>query len=551
MKNLSLIFDGICCRGCYFEIESELKQISGIKNIHLDFDNKACDIHFDDYVVSYKKIIDIINRTSHKVKDYELKSFKKSYKNQKYNFDIIIIGGGTAAFSAAIKANELGLTNAMINDGLPIGGTCVNVGCIPSKYLIRLAEYIDKINHNRFPNFIEQKITNFKINFDKIIDHKKDVVSYMRKIKYEDIIKNLNKTTLIKGYAKFLDKNTVIVDDQKITAKYIIIATGSSPNIPLIKGLEDINYYTNDTLFDLEELPERLVIIGGGYIGLEIAQAYKRFGSDVFLIESTNRLLPHLTEDISNNIQYYLKKEGIHIYTNVHINEIIKQGKNIILKGSDVQIQGTHLMIAIGRKPNTNQLGLEQINIHTLPTGHIIVNDYLQTNIENIYAVGDCNNLPAFVYTAAYEGGLAVQNIDACCEKGQQKIDYKSLPWVIFTEPQIAGCGYTEKSLIENNIKYEKIILPIREIPRFAVSFERRGFVKILRNPNNDTFLGAEIIAPDAGELIMPICLAIKYNISVSEFSSNLFPYLTAAEGLKLASLTFKKDISKLSCCAF
>jgi mercuric reductase len=471
--------------------------------------------------------------------------------NKKYDYDIIIIGGGSAAFSSAIKANEFGFTNAIVNDGLPIGGTCVNVGCIPSKYLIRLAEYIDKINHSRYPFLFEEKPKDTKPKFGQIIKQKKEFISYMRKIKYEDIIKNLNKTTLIKGYAKFLDKNTILVNDHQITAKNIIIATGSSPSIPSIKGLENVLYYTNNTLFELEQLPEHLIILGGGYIGLEIAQAYRRFGSEVTLIESLNRVLFNQSEDISNTITQYLEEEGIRIYTSTTISEVLQDGKNIILKGSNLEVSGTHLLIATGRKPNTNQLNLEQINLKTLSSGHIIVNDYLQTNLSNIYAVGDCNQLPAFVYTAAYEGNIAVHNINACCENELQKIQYDSLPWVIFTDPQIAGCGYTEKTLIEKNIDYEKTILPINEIPRYAVSFEKRGFIKLLRNPKNDTFLGAEIIAPDAGELIMPISMAIQYNISVSEFSSNLFPYLTAAEGLKLASLTFKKDISKLSCCAF
>ncbi len=477
-------------------------------------------------------------------------------ENKNYDYDLIILGGGSAAFSAAIKAEEYGYKTLIINSGLPLGGTCVNVGCLPSKNLIRLAEYIHQFSYTPYSFISLKDIPKIPIDFQKIIQQKRDLVAYMRKIKYQDILDGFSNIKYREGLASLQDKNTVVVDHlEKFNTKNIIISTGSSTFIPSIKGLDEVTYYTNETLFELEELPEHLLVLGGGYIGLEIAQTYKRFGSKVSIFEYFDRILPQQSEDISNTISEYLKKEDIHIYTNTKISEIKKENQNIKLigeySGTIFEIKGTHLLIATGRKPNTKNLNLESAGIQTLPSGHIKVNSYLQTNIPNIYAIGDCNHLPAFVYTAAYEGNIAVQNIHACCKEELKEIDYSYLPWVIFTDPQIAGCGKSEGELQKENIPYEKVILPVQEIPRFAVVYEHKGFIKLLRNPETDQFLGAEIIAKDAGEFIMLISFAMKYKISTREFSENIFPYLTGVEGLKLASLLYSKDIKKLSCCAF
>ncbi|GIX41780.1 MAG: mercuric reductase [Leptospiraceae bacterium] len=561
MKKLILKISGMTCQHCADTIENIVKKLEGIHSVKIDYNNHSGEVEFNENQISYNDIINAIHKTHYKVIDSEMKELEinsiiKRHSNQYYDYDVIIIGGGSAAFSSAIKANELGLKNVIINDGLPIGGTCVNVGCLPSKNLIRLAEYLHQFSYSNYPFIPKENLKGIKIDFKTIIKQKKELVEIMREKKYLSILKSLSNTDFIKGYGKLLDKNSVMINDnQTITGKNIIIATGSSTYIPPIKGLDNITYFTNDTLFELEELPEHLIIIGGGYIGLEIAQAYKRFGSNVSVIEYFDRVLPNQSEDISNTIAQYLEQEGIRIFTNTKVLEVRQEEKTIIIKGeasnNSFEIKGTHLLIATGRKPNTKNLNLEQVGVNILSSGHIQVNSYLQTNIPNIYAIGDCNQLPAFVYTAAYEGNIAIQNIVACCKEELQSFEYNALPWVIFTDPQIAGCGKTEIELLKENRNYQKTILPIKEIPRFSVSYEEKGFIKLLRDPETDLFLGAEIICKDAGELIMLISFAIKYNITVEEFSKCLFPYLTAVEGLKLASLTFQKDVSKLSCCAF
>ncbi|HXH18577.1 MAG TPA: FAD-dependent oxidoreductase [Chitinophagales bacterium] len=354
------------------------------------------------------------------------------------------------------------------------------------------------------------------------------------------------------GRAEFIDEKTIIVGGKdEYTALKLIIATGSTTSIPAIKGLIETCYLTNDTLFDLEQLPESLTIIGGGYIGLEIAQAYQRFGSKVRIVEYFDRVLNSQTADIADEITKYLSSEGIEIHTDVKAEKVYSQKGKVILEGtqngSKVIFESTHILIAAGRKPNTQNLGLEKINVQTLKSGHIIVNEFLETNVKNIYAIGDCNPNPPFVYAAAYEGKLAVQNAFAGAQK---KTDYTAMPWVIFTDPQVAGVGMEEEEARKNNLPFEVSTIPLSEVPRSQAALDTRGFIKLIRNPETDKLLGARIVAPEGGELIMEICLAIKYGITVSELASAFHPYLTLSEAIKLAAIGFGKDVSKLSCCA-
>jgi mercuric reductase len=471
------------------------------------------------------------------------------------HFDLIIIGGGSAAFAAAIKANDSGLTTLLVNGGLPIGGTCVNVGCLPSKNLIRAAESVYHASHSPFAGI---KPNAPSVDFSKIIQQKKELVKLMQQKKYMDVVHDFKILKIIEGRAKFLDAKTISVNDKdEFTADKFLIATGASTNIQNIQGLKETGYLTNITLFDLAEKPESLTIMGAGYIGLEIAMAYNRFGVKIRIIEFTDRAIRTQMPDISAEIEKHMKNEGIEFYPNYRIESLEKNGSIKIIKGKDEkagkEFQFTepgHIVIATGTTPNTKNIGLDEIGVSTLKSGHIIVNENMQTSIPHIYAAGDCNQNPPYVYTAAYEGNLAVTNIIACCEDELKSADYKGLPWVIFTAPQIAGAGMDEAEAEKKNIAFEVSKIELSDVPRYAAAFDTRGFVKLIRNPETDKLLGARIIAPDAGELIMEASLAIKFGITVTELKNSFHPYLTASEGIKLAAITFGKDVSKLSCCA-
>jgi mercuric reductase len=467
------------------------------------------------------------------------------------HFDLIIIGGGSAAFAAAIKANELGLSTLMLNGGLPFGGTCVNVGCVPSKTLIRAAETAYHSSHSNFAGIKPKGVT---IDFAQVIRDKKQLVKTLQLKKYMDVVNDFENFQMIEGWAAFIDSKTILVNDKdEYTATRFIIATGAVTNVPAIEGLNDIDYLTNVSLFNLEEQPKSITIMGAGYIGLEIAMAYNRLGTKVRIIEFTDRVLRTQAPDISEELEWHMKKEGIEILPNFRAVKFERSGNNTIIHckcsdGSFTKIsEPGRVVVATGIKPNIQKLGLQNIGLQLTQSGHIEVNESMETNLPNIYAVGDVANTPSFVYTAAYEGKIAVEN---AFTRNEQKTNYTALPWVIFTDPQVAGVGLDEVQAAANNIPFEVSKLALNDIPRALAANDTRGFIKLIRNPETDQLLGARIVAPEGGELIQQLSMAIKYGITVKQLAESFYPYLTLGEGIKLAAITFGKDVAKLSCCA-
>lgn len=467
------------------------------------------------------------------------------------HFDLIIIGGGSAAFSAAIKANELGLTTLMVNGGLPIGGTCVNVGCVPSKTIIRAAETAYHAKHSNFSG-IKPKGAN--IEYAQVIRDKKQLIKTLQQKKYLDLVEEFKNLQIMEGWAEFIDKNTILVNGKdEYTAIKFIIATGATTNVPDIEGLNDIGFLTNTTLFDLEELPESMTVMGAGYIGLEIAMAYNRFSTKVRIIEFTDRVLRTQTADISEELEKHMRNEGIDILPNFRAVKFEKSSKDTIIhyrnaNGTiDKIIEPGKVVVSTGIKPNTQKLGLNKIGLQLTSSGHIQVNELMETNMPHIYAIGDVANTPAYVYTAAYEGKIAVENAFTGSEL---KADYSSLPWVVFTDPQVAGAGLDEEQAAKQNILFEVTKLELKDVPRAIVANDTRGFIKLIRNTENDKLIGARVVAPEGGELIQQLSMAIKYGITVKDLAESYYPYLTMGEGIKLAAIAFGKDVTKLSCCA-
>ncbi|MBU0560661.1 MAG: mercury(II) reductase [Bacteroidetes bacterium] len=544
IQTLKLEISGMTCDHCARTIEKKLNLLDGIKNNKISFTEKEGVIEFDSSKAEKEDIINAINSTG----NYKVKGEKSIESSLESKFDLIIIGGGSAAFSAAIKASELEKKVLMINYGLPIGGTCVNVGCVPSKTLIRTAEQFYNANH---PNFTGIKPGNNKIDFKEVINQKRELVENLRQKKYINIISDDPNVTFLKGRGIIIDGNTVEVDSQKYFAENILIATGSSTFIPNIPGLNQTKFYTNDSLYELEELPEHLIVIGGRYIALENAQMFERLGSKVTILQRSSRILPSEMPDLTETLADYLREEGMEIKTGVEIGSVSEENGRIKIKAKvkDVEelIEGTHLFIATGRKGNTNNLGLEELGIETRKNSFIKTNEFLQTNINNIYSAGDVTGEYLFVYSAAYEGSLAVQNMFG---ENQTKKDYSIFPWVIFTDPQVAGVGMDENQAYENNINYEASTIQLTDIPRSLAARNTRGFIKLIRDKETDKLIGARILASEGSELLMEISLAIKYGITVKELKQMFHPYLTLSEGIKITAIGFDKDVHKLSCCA-
>ena len=463
-------------------------------------------------------------------------------------YDLIIVGGGSAAFAAAIKANGQEVKTLIINGGLPLGGTCVNVGCIPSKILIRAGESVHKASQSPFRGVTPNKP---QVNFKEIILQTKELVADMQQRKYLDLLGGLPYVKVIEGFANFIGDRTIEVEGEQYEGLKVIIATGASTSIPPIEGLDTVPYLTNISLFELEEQPQSLVVLGAGYIALEIAQAYNRFGTRVTILQRSSTILSKQPKDVSDEITKHLADDGLTILTETSINKVWKDGEAIKINydhnGINDTITASHILVATGTKANTEKLDLEKVGVKTDDKGHIIVDNYLTTSNPDIYAVGDVTSLPAYVYTAAYEGGIALQN---AFYNPKQKVDFTGLPWVVFTDPQVAGVGMDEKEAEEKGIPYQATTLPLSEVPRSIAALDTRGFIKLIRNTETDLLIGARIVAPEGSELAMEISLAIKYKIPVKELVSTFHPYLTLSEGIKLAALSFTVDIHKMSCCA-
>ena len=461
--------------------------------------------------------------------------------------DLIVIGGGSAGFAASIRGHELGARVTLINAGA-IGGTCVNVGCVPSKTLIRAAEAHHFASHHSFLGIEgSSKVTDFAA----IIRQKDDLVDSLRNAKYIDVLKDYDNVRLVEGRAVLESKNTVRVGDQLLSAASIIIATGSRSWIPGTPGLREADPLTSRSAFQLTQLPESLIVLGGRYIALECAQMFARLGSRVTVLQRSDHILPLEDHDITEALADYLKEEGLSVETGVQVESVERGNGRVKIKavaGGELRtFESDYLLCATGRKPITDGLGLSDVNVRLSRDGCIYVDDHLQTSVSGVYAAGDVIGEPAFVYTAAYEGNLAAEN----ALKGNQKQrDYTALPWVIFTDPQLAGVGLNEKEAAAAGIDVEISRLNLSSIPRALAARDTRGFIKLLKERGSDRLVGARILAPEGSEQIMEASLAVRYGIGVSELAKIFHPYLTQSEGIKLCAQGFDKDISRLSCCS-
>jgi mercuric reductase len=461
---------------------------------------------------------------------------------KEHHYPLLIIGGGSAATAAAIEANRRQIPSLLINGGLPIGGTCVNVGCVPSKYLIRAAQAYSYMKNSHFPGI---KAGTPELDFVQVIESLKQLTITLRKKKYIHVLEQLPFVTWKEGIATFVDPHTVQVNGERFTADRILIATGSEKVIPPIPGLDTVSYLTNETIFELKALPSHLVIVGAGFIGVELAQAFARPGAQVTLIEARESLLPTLPSHLTKHIHTVLEQEGVTIYVNTHITRVEKGENGIHLictrhSSEKKRLHASHLLIATGRKAKIGSLKVENAGIR-IEKGFIQTDAYLKTSQPHIYAIGDCNSFPPFVYAAAYEGKVAVQNAFACCPEEMEAVDYSTFPVVLFTDPQIAIVG---KAVPNATPSY----FPLEQLPAAIVRGKREGSIYVYSE--NEVIQRVEIIGTEGSDLLPLFVFAIQNQIRIPELTRLHYPYLTMGEAIKLALLNVNTDISLLSCCA-
>ena len=467
--------------------------------------------------------------------------------SQSTNYDLMTIGGGSAAFAAAIKAAELGARVAIVEKGT-IGGTCVNIGCVPSKTLIKAAELC---YHAAYPQFEGLTACPPPSDWQRVVQQKDELVAALRQGKYVDVAAVYPNITILKGEATLSDGRRVRVNGTVYEPEKIVVATGSSPWAPPIPGLEEAGYLDSEQALAVDALPTSLIIIGGGSIGMEFAQLFTRFGVQVVMLESGPHVARGEEPEIGQALVGYLEDEKVRICTNVTITRVERRDGGYLVhtqtNGKPEVCRAERLLVATGRRPNTSGLDLAAAGVALGSNGEIVVNEHLQTTNPDIYAAGDCIGDPMFVYVAAYAGGLAAEN----ALSGVGKVfDLTALPRVTFTDPQIAGVGLTEQQARGKGIRIHTAVLPLQHVPRALASRNTKGLIKLVAEQETGRLLGAHVLAAEAGEAIQEATLAIRFGLSIQDLADTFHPYLTMVEGIKLAALTFKKDVSKLSCCA-
>ncbi|MEX2399601.1 MAG: mercury(II) reductase, partial [Rhodothermales bacterium] len=463
-------------------------------------------------------------------------------------YDLVVIGGGSAAFAAAVKTSELGGRAVIVNSGLPIGGTCVNVGCVPSKTFVRAGESAYRARQTPFDGIRTEGGVS---DFGAVSRQTQALVRSLRQEKYVDVVSGDPNVTIIEERARIEAPHVVEVSGQQFQARNILIATGARTYVPDIPGLTDAGYLTNEELYSLERQPDHLIVLGGRYVALENAQAFARLGSRVTILQRSDRILPSESADLTDALTMYLRDEGIEVRTGVTTRAVRRDEGGIVVEiemnGEERLVRGSHLLLATGRQGNTDDLGLEALGIEIGPRGFLPVDDALGTGAAHVFGAGDVIGEPMFVYTAAYEGALAARN---AMEDTQEARDYAALPWVVFTDPQLAGVGLDETQATEAGIEIDVAKISLENVPRSIAARDTRGFIKLIRDRATDRLVGARILAPEGSELLMEVTLAIKHGITVRELTESFHPYLTLSEGIKLAAISFNKDVRKLSCCA-
>ncbi|HEX6142324.1 MAG TPA: mercury(II) reductase [Geminicoccaceae bacterium] len=457
-----------------------------------------------------------------------------------------MIGAGSAGFSAAITAAEQGARVALIGHGT-IGGTCVNVGCVPSKTLIRAAEGLHQARAAaRFAGIRGEANLD---DWPSLVAQKDELVAGLRQGRYADLLPAYDTIAYIEAPARLAPEG-VRAGGEILGVARTIVATGGSAARPSIPGIADIRYLTSTTALDLEALPRSMLVIGGGYIGCEFAQLFARAGVEVALV-TRRRLLPEAEPEIGDALAGYLREEGILVRTGLTYRRIRRTGRGVTLDvasdGAPEALEAEVVLAATGRSPNTGGLDLADVGVAVTDNGGIRVDEHLRTSNPRVYAAGDVTGRHQFVYMAAYGARLAALN---ALNGDRHRYDAAAMPMVTFTDPQVASVGLTGAAARVAGYDVKTSVLPLDAVPRALAARDARGLIKLVADRTTDRLLGAHILAPEGADSIQTAALAIKHGMTTKELGATLFPYLTTVEGLKLAAQTFEKDVAKLSCCA-
>ncbi|PVU77561.1 mercury(II) reductase [Sulfolobus islandicus] len=450
--------------------------------------------------------------------------------------DLGIIGYGAAGFAALIRANQLGIKPVVVGYG-EIGGTCVNVGCVPSKRMLRIGELYNNsskiVGKKLFPEFFQA------------FQDKAEIVNSLRKEKYEDVINSYD-VKLIIGKAHFISPNAIKVNGETIEAKKFIIATGSSPNVPNIKGLTEVGFWTNVEALSPDKTISSLAIIGGRALALEFAQMYKRLGVDTIILQRSERILPDWEPEISLSVKNYLEKnDNIPIFTNVRVKEVRKGNGGKIVVTDKGEVEADEILLATGRKPNV-EMNLDAAGIELNDKGGIKVNEELRTSNPNVYAAGDVIGGPMLEALAGRQGSIAAEN---AIMNVKRKIDMSSVPQVVFIEPNVAKVGLTALEAMKEGYDMDHRVVKMNNIAKARILREDYGLIKMVIDKKFRNILGVQMFGKYAAEVINEAALAVKFRATIDDLIDTIHVFPAMAESLRIVALAFTSDVSKMSCC--
>jgi mercuric reductase len=480
------------------------------------------------------------------------------------HFDLLILGSGSTAFAAANRAADLGKTAVMI-EARTLGGTCVNRGCLPSKNLIEAARVVHEAAHPRFPGLAPARLG---VDFPALIAQKDALIREYRDQHYASILEEAegpNPVQVEYGRAVLVDAHTAEVTApdgslRRISGEQVLIATGSSPAIPDISGLAETPYLTSDLLTseesqELTELPSSLVILGGGYIAVELGQLFARLGAEVTILERSGRILKDYEPEIGKALTGFLREEGIRLLTRAEVRHVAGDARSVrvsaVVRDEPQQFQAAKLLVATGRRANTANLGLDGAGVRLDEQGAVVVDAYLRSSVPHIWAAGDVIGRETESQMAtpvgAHDGGIAASNALAGANR---QVDHTVIPRAIFTDPQVGVVGLTDREANARGFLCQCNTIPMSVVPRAGAIRDTRGVIKMVLERPTRRVLGVSMLGVNAGEVIHEAAMALRFGATADDLIDLVHVYPTMAEALKIVAISFTKDVSTLSCCA-
>jgi mercuric reductase len=482
-------------------------------------------------------------------------------------YDLVILGSGSTAFAAALHAQELGKT-AVMTEGRTLGGTCVNRGCLPSKNLIEAARLVYDAAHPRYPGLTPGRLG---VDFPALIAQKDEVIREYRDQHYDSLVDDTDEggqppIEVVPGHVAFVDPHIVLVTandgtSRRIAGSQVLIATGSSPLIPAIPGLSETPYLTSDLLtsqeeMELTELPRSLLILGGGYIALELGQMFARFGTEVTLVTRGKSILSGYEPEIVEALTEILLGEGLRIVTGAQVRGVRSEGEGVAVlvqrHGSQQTFTAEKLLVSTGRRPNTQEISLERAGVEVDQAGAVRIDRTLRTSVSHIWAAGDVigREIESQMATpvGAHDGKIAAHN--ALSGEPLRVVDHSIIPRTIFTDPQVAVVGMTDEEAVAAGIECNCNTIPLSVVPRAGAMRDTRGVIKMVLDGPTRRVVGVSMLGVNAGEVIHEAAMALRFGATTDDFIDMIHVYPTMAEALKIVAISFTKDVNRLSCCA-